>query len=340
MSVTKEKTATMIDVAQLAGVSLKTVSRVFHNEKYVSKDKKAKVLEAAARLNFQPSLQARGLAGSKSFIIGLFVDDPSGDYISKVLRSTLHSCEAAGYHLVIEVLKERGDEAKLTQVLRSIRFDGVVLSPPICDDIMVLEALRKNHVPTARIAPGIEAEDTVEIRIDDYQAAYDLTKYLIGQGHKRIGFIKGDPNHACSLERERGYVRAMQAAGLPIKNDLVVPGMFSFESGRQAAEALLALDESPSVIFASNDEMAAGVLAIARERGVSVPADLSIVGFDDDAIATIVSPALTTVRQPVEAMAALAFEMLMDGKTSAADPAARCRQLDYEICFRESVAQL
>lgn len=341
MSFVKTKNATMSDVAKLAGVSMKTVSRVFNNEKYVSQDKKDKILEAAAELNFKPSLQARGLAGHKSYIVGLFVDEPSGDYISKVLRSTLRACGEAGYHLVVEVLKERGDEAKLRRVLNSIRFDGVVLSPPICDDLVVLNALRASGVPTARIGPGLDAPDMVQVQIDDYRAAYEMTEYLIGKGHKRIAFIKGDPNHACSMERERGYVRALQGHGIPVSYDLMVPGMFSFASGRAAAETLFAGAVRPTAIFAANDEMAAGVLAVARERGIQVPSELSIVGFDDDAVATVVSPALTTVRQPVEEMAAAAFEMLMgDEADGVEDGQAGRRTHAYEIRVRESVADL
>lgn len=339
MAIIKPKNATMSDVARLAGVSMKTVSRVFNNEKYVSKDKRDKILAVADELNFRPSLQARGLAGAKSHIFGLFVDDPSGDYISKVLRSTLNQCEAAGYHLVVEVLKERGNEAKLRQVLNSIKFDGVVLSPPICDDTVVLNALRTSGVPTARIGPGVPADDMGKVSIDEFQAAYEMTEYLISMGHTRIAFIKGDPNHACSLDRERGYVRAMQANGLRVQHDYMVPGMFSYASGRAAANMLLDLDDRPTAVFASNDEMAAGLLAVARERGVDVPGEISVAGFDDDAIATTVSPALTTVRQPVEEMAAAAFEMIMGEGADEED-----RELSavhrFEICVRDSVADI
>lgn len=339
VAIAKSKTATMSDVARLAGVSMKTVSRVFNNEKYVAKDKKDKVLEVAAALNYHPSLQARGLAGHKTYIVGFFVDVPSGDYISKVLRGLLSRAEEAGCHLVVEVLKDRGDEVKLKQVLSSIRFDGVVLSPPICDDVVVLNALRAIGVPAARIAPGIPATDMSEVHIDDYQAAFDMTEFLIGKGHRRIGFIKGNPNHSCSLDRERGYVRAMQSHGIEVRNELVVPGMFSFASGKEAAEILLSRAEKPTAIFACNDEMAAGVLAVAREKGLAVPADLSIVGFDDDAVATIVSPALTTMRQPVEAMAAAAFDLMMQSAEDESTAGTRVEHA-YELCDRESVADL
>lgn len=340
MATVKTKNATMSDVARLAGVSMKTVSRVFNNEKYVAEDKKEKILKVADELNYRPSLQARGLAGARSFMVGLFIDDPSGDYVSKVLRSVLNCCERAGSHLVVEVLKKRGDEAKLRQVLNSIKFDGVVLAPPICDDIVVLEALRDSGVPVARIGPGVDAPDMAKVEIDDFQASYELTSHLIKMGHRRIGFVKGDPNHACSIDRERGYARALQAHGVQVDSSLIVPGMFSFASGREAAQNLLSVPDKPTAIFASNDEMAAGVLAVARDRGLAIPQDLSIAGFDDDAIATIVSPALTTVRQPVEAMAEAAFQMIMgDLKVPAGDPSPSAVH-PFEVCIRQSVHKL
>lgn len=336
----KPKNATMSDVARLAGVSMKTVSRVFNNEKYVSEDKKKKILEVAAELNFRPSLQARGLAGSKSYIVGLFVDDPSGDYISKVLRSILNRCEAIGCHLVVEVFKEQGDEAKLRQVLNSIKFDAVILSAPICDDMVVLNALRASGVPTARIAAGVAADDMVKVGIDEFQAAFEMTEYLIGMGHEKIAFVKGDPNHACSVDRERGYIRAMQTHGLRVKHEMVVAGMFSYASGRAAAEALLVLADKPTAVFASNDEMAAGILAVAREKGVRVPEELSIVGFDDDAIAAIVSPSLTTVRQPVEEMARAAFDLVMNVADESSEGEPFPAVHSFSLVKRDSVVRL
>ncbi|WP_417451331.1 LacI family DNA-binding transcriptional regulator [Kordiimonas sp.] len=334
----KPKNATMSDVARLAGVSMKTVSRVFNNEKYVSEDKKKKILEVAEQLNFRPSLQARGLAGNKSYMVGLFVDEPSGDYISKVLRSVLNRCEDFGCHLVVEVFREQGNEAKLRQVLNSIRFDAVILSAPICDDTVVLNALRASGVPTARIAPGVEAGDMIKVSIDEFQAAFEMTEHLVNMGHEKIAFVKGDPNHSCSVDRERGYVRAMQSHGLKVKHEMIVPGMFSYASGREAAETLLALDDRPTAIFASNDEMAAGILAVAREKGVAVPEELSIAGFDDDAIATIVSPSLTTVRQPVEEMAGVAFDMVMALDKSEEQKLTSAH--GFSLCIRDSVADL
>jgi LacI family transcriptional regulator len=333
------KSATISDVARLAGVSMKTVSRVFNNEKYVSKEKKEKILQVAEELNYRPSLQARGLAGSKSHIIGFLVDKFEGDYLAKVLRGLLDKSETAGCQLVVEALHDKGRESRLRRILNSMKLDGVVLASPICDDVVLLDILAKAKVPTVRIGPGFDYEGTYKVSIDDFEAAYQMTEYIISCGHKRIGFIKGDPQHGCALERERGYVRALQVHGLPIENGLFAPGQFNFESGRQAANLLLDAPNPPTAIFASNDDMATGVLAAARERGLQVPDDLSIVGFDDAFASTVVSPALTTVHQPVTKMASDAFDLLTrQEKAVGADTDTEFMPHPFALCLRDSVS--
>lgn len=337
MSEVRPKNATISDVARLSGVSMKTVSRVMNGEKYVSKDKKEAVLKVAAELNYRPSLQARGLAGTRSFMIGLFVDDPSGDYVSKVQRGILKKCDEAGCYLVVDVLEKRDSDAKLKKVLNSINFDGVILPPPICDDVVVLSALKERGVPTVRIGPDTEIDEMGRVEIDDFQAAYDMTDYLISQGHKRIGFIKGDPNHGCSHDRERGYIRALQSHGIAIRNDLIAAGLFSFPSGAAAAVQLLEQEGAPTAIFASNDEMAAGVVAAAQKKAIKVPEELSVVGFDDDYVASMVSPSITTVRQPIEEMAAQAFDMLLEAQGKDGNVPSVPVVYPYELCIRDSV---
>lgn len=329
----------MSDVARLAGVSMKTVSRVFNNEKYVSDDKKEAILKVAAELNYQPLMVARGLASGRSYMIGLFVDDPSGDYVSKVMRGLLKACDKAGNQLVVQLLRDPEDISKVRHALASVRFDGVVLPPPICDNMAVIDALRDSGIPTARIGPEHQLPDMHDVNIDDYKSAYEMTQYLLDQGHRRIGLIKGDPSHACSARREHGFRTAMRDHGAAVDEGLVVDGMFSLETGRKAAERLLSGPTRPTAIFASNDEMAAGVFGVAQRHGLSVPGDLSIAGFDDDVIASIVSPALTTVRQPVEAMAETAHALITRGAPLDAAPAAHT-VLPFEILIRDSVRKL
>ncbi len=310
MTKSLKKPATMSDVAKEAGVSLKTVSRVFNNEKYVTEDKKARILEAAKTLNFQPAVAARGLAGGRSFMIGLFVDDASGDYVAKMMRGLVNACDATGTHLVVEVIRDLDDVSKVQRAVASVRFDGVILPPPLCDAPALLAFLRENGVPVARIGAGQALEDFASVYIDEELAAYKMTDYLIAKGHKKIGFIIGDPEHACSALRETGYRRAMAAAGLTVEDRFLAQGYFNFPSGRDAAQTLMQGAPDLTAVFASNDEMAAGAVDYLSNAGVRVPDDLSVVGFDDDIAASMMSPTLTTVRQPIEDMARQAHALI------------------------------
>lgn len=332
MQVKKQKPATMSDVARLANVSMKTVSRVFNKEKYVSEEKREKVLAVAKSLNYQPALAARSLAGRKSYMIGLFVDDASGDYVSKVLRGLLNACEENDNHLVVEIIRETGDKEKIQRTLASVRFDGVVLLPPLCDDPVMLEALKGSGIPTARVGPGFSEEGIATVSIDDEGAAYHMTKYLLDQGHSQIGFIKGDPKHACSDQREEGFRRAMADHGLTINEAFVQQGFFSFDSGRLATETLMQLRDRPTAIFASNDEMAAGALEAVQKFDLKVPDNVSVVGFDDDILASVTVPALTTIRQPVEEMAKAAYALVTSDDSRQQDPV-----FPFEIRERASV---
>lgn len=331
-----EKPATMSDVARRAGVSLKTVSRVFNKERYVAEDKRDAVLKVAAELDYQPAIAARGLAGNRSFMIGLFVDDASGDYVLKVIRGLLKACHDTGNHLVVEVLQSHEDLDKVRSAVSSVRFDGVVLPPPLCDSVPILELLAKRGIPAVRVGPGFPYDDFMSVAIDERSAARDMTLHLLGAGHRRIGFIKGDPEHACSKEREAGFRDAMKSKGADVDESLVVPGLFHFESGRLATIDLMANADRPSAIFASNDEMAAGAYEAIRELNLSVPNDVSVVGFDDDVLASVLAPALTTVRQPVEDMATAAVKML----TKDVDVADSSSLFPFNILSRASVRSL
>jgi len=336
MSEYKAKKANIGDVAKMAGVSIKTVSRFLNKEKYIKAETMKKVEKAIKILSYRPNIQARGLRGDRSYMIGLFLDDPSSDYIAKVQRGILKACDQEGSHLVVEVLSQRGSDIKVKELLSCVNFDGVVLTPPVCDDVVILNALRQARIPVVRVGAGMPVEDMIQVGIDDYHAAREMTEFLISQGHKNIGFIKGDPSHGCSHDRERGYIHALQAAGIPIRSELIVYGMFTFESGRQATEALLSLEDRPTAIFSSNDEMAFGAMGIVQKHGFTIPADISLVGFDDNEMAKVVLPPLTTVCQPVEAMAIRAVEHLMRqyGQDKSADQ--DNIMLEYGLKIRDS----
>jgi len=179
----------------------------------------------------------------------------------------------------------------------------------------------------------------VEVAIDDVAAARDMTEYLIAAGHKRIGFIIGAEHHVAAERRLEGFRAAMKAHRLPVPKTAVVQGRFTYRSGMEAAEELLSVNPRPTAIFASNDDMAAGVIATAQRLGLHVPEDLSVVGFDDTAIATTIWPQLTTVRQPISTMAETAVDLLAT-YANQPDPASagRAQLLDVEIVERATVA--
>jgi LacI family transcriptional regulator len=305
--------ATLEDVAALAEVSPKTVSRVVNREPGVRESTRDRVLRAVEMLDYKPNLSARVLAGDRSFLIGLFCDRPGG-YLTDFQAGAAERCRESGFHLMVEPW-DRDSPQVVRQVeglLRQLRLDGVILLPPLSDDRLICNTLRDAGIPMVRIAPRDRAADSPSVEIDDYLAARTLTAHLVGLGHRRIGFITGRPGHGATEKRYRGFVDEMKARGFAVDPALVATGSFQFAEGAACGEAMLSLPEPPTAIFASNDDTAAGVISVAHRRGLALPHDLSVVGFDDAPIATMIWPLLTTVRQPVTAMARLAAELIIE----------------------------
>jgi len=339
-----ESKATITDVARLADVSMKTVSRVINKEPNVSAALRERVMQAAAQLGYQPSVSARSLAGVRSFLIGFLFGDPGGDYTHRVEVGLLNRCREAGYHLMIEQIDAAAaDVAERTSALvAQLRLDGVVLTAPITDHRDVLRVLDAARVPYVRIAPDIDSDVSPQVRIDDFRAARELTEHLLGLGHRRIGFIKGDPWHAAARLRFEGFADALRGHGVALDPQLVEQGSFSYASGLDCARRLLGRADPPTAVVASNDDMAAAVIAVAHAMRLAVPERLSVVGFDDAPIAEVVWPALTTVRQPIGLMAAAAADLLLELAASRNGPhwpqPMPRRQLDYQLMVRQSTA--
>lgn len=327
--------ATIKDVSDMAGVSMKTVSRVLNNEKYVSEKTRLRVERAMAELNFQPSVAARILAGKRSYQIALIYDNHSPHYIHQIQTGVWARCLEEGVRLLAQptdvgstlLAREIGGLIDQTQV------DGVILSSPVTDAAAALEELERRGVPYVRISPGTEHERSSSVSMDDVQAADDMTSHLIALGHRRIGFVIGHSNHTASDLRLFGYRRALDRAGLPYEPKYVRPGAFDFASGEAAADVMLDLPQPPTAIFASNDDMAAGVLTVAHRRGLAVPGDLSVAGFDDTALASQLWPPLTTVRQPTRDLAFAAAGLLFDAQGDVVH-----RRLPHELVLRGSTA--
>lgn len=332
---------TIEDVARAAGVSAMTVSRVINKERNVREETRQSVLETIERMNYSPNTAARSLAAGDATHIGLLYSNPSAAYLSQFLVGALDGARQAGCHLVIEAC-ESENEAEQCEVAR--RFanadaEGVILPPPLSESVPILTELALAGTPVVTVAMGKLYPNALNVRIDDFMAAKEMTEYLIGLGHQRIGFIKGHPAQIASAERERGFLAAVTEAGLKLNDVSIEQGFFTFRSGLEAAERLLDRASRPTAIFASNDDMAAAVVGVAHRRGLDVPRDLSVVGFDDTAPATTVWPELTTIRQPVSAMAATALELLLGelklnrrGRSGTSQEAI----LDHELVIRDS----
>ena len=330
---------TIVDVARKAGVSIKTVSRVMNKEPTVHAQTRALVLEVVAELHYRPQLSARSLAGAKSFLVGLLYYEPSAAYVAGIQRGATLRCREAGRHLVVESLQSDGADLQpqIESMLAALRPDGMILTPPLCDDPRILETLRASATPCVLISPAGDDHGMAQVAMDDALAAEELTNLLVSLGHERIAFIQGD--QAASERRQRGFERAMASHRLAVDPALVIPGKFDFDSGVDAAHSLLRRPTPPTAVFAANDDMALGVLAAAQRLGLAVPGELSIVGFDDSRAATLVWPALTTVRQPVAEMAMAAVDLLLsDELKPGATGTPPARVLAHELVVRGSTA--
>ena len=329
---------TIKDVAVRAGVSPKTVSRVINGEEHVRPAVREAVMRVVAELDYRPNAFARGLSSARSFLVGLFFDEPSTAYAADLQRGAIARCREFSHHLVIEAVDRAQPDwmAQLDATLRELRLAGVVLAPPICDWPELLDLLEAHAVPVVRIAPGQTPERTPQVRMDDRAAARELTEHLLGLGHRDIAFIKGNPTHSAAGWRWLGFADAMRAAGIEVPTRRVMQGDFTFRAGLAAAEALLAGEGRPTAIFASNDEMALATLTVAMRHGVAAPQDLSVVGFDDAEFARIAWPQLTTVRQPNVEMAAAAITMLVGANGTDEGGGAACAELPYSLVIRGS----
>lgn len=323
------------EVAQAAGVSPKTVSRVLNNEPNVRPQTRERVKAAMAALNFRPDPSARSLAASRSYLVGLLYDNPSDSYLMEIIGGVLDTCQAQHYQLILCPLAfDRADLVReFDALMAQSRPGGLILTPPLTDADALVERLEQTGVKYASISPK-RPGNGIGVFIDERQAARELVGHLIEQGHRRIAHIRGHAAHGASRWRLDGYRDALKRAGIAADPALVVQGAFSFDSGVQAAHQLLDLADPPTAIFAGNDDMAAGVIRVAYERGLSVPGDLSVCGFDDIPIAHQIFPALTTVRQPAREMGAVATTELL--KRLRNREAGTMLRLSHTLCIRQS----
>jgi LacI family transcriptional regulator len=333
---------TIQEVADLAKVSPKTVSRVINNEPRVRSDTRARILEAIETLNYRPNLNARGLASNRSFLIGLFCEKP-GDYLSEFQAGAVARCRESSLHLMVEPWDVDSPmiDRQIDTLLGQLRLEGVILLPPLSDHPVVLKKLHEASIPIVRIAPKHHLSRTPSIGIDDYAAARQITSHLANLGHRRIGFMLGRPEHGATEQRYRGFVDEMRDRQLPIDSDLVQTGNFVFGDGLLCAERMLRAAAPPTAIFASNDDMAAAAISMARKIGLDLPGQLSVAGFDDAPVASMIWPELTTVRQPVAEMARIAADLIiqLEPRRNGWPERIPRQLLAHELVIRNSTAR-
>jgi LacI family transcriptional regulator len=303
---------TIMDVAAEAGVSFGTVSRVINNDVHVRPETRERVLQAMERLGFVANRQARSLAGGKTNGIGLLVPDLGTGYIGEIIRGIDAELTLQGLDLILYTThRTASKEATYVANLARGMVDGLLLVLPR-NPADYVGTLTQQNFPFVLIDHQGTGKDCPAVGATNWQGAFDATEYLIKLGHQRIGFITGSMDLGCAQDRLAGYRAALRTYHIPVADELIYEGTFFQPDGYTGALALLDLSNPPTVIFASNDVMAMGVMDAIRHRGLRIPDDVSVVGFDNIPQASLVRPALTTVQQPLEKMGRVATQMLLE----------------------------
>jgi LacI family transcriptional regulator len=307
------KRATINDVAREAQVSKKTVSRVINQSPFVRQDTRDRVNAVIKALDFVPDPQARGLAFRRSFLVGLIYDQPSPTYVVNMQQGVLDALRGSGLELVVHPCNRDSDT--LLEDIRSFverqRLFGVIMPPSVSEDERVIALLRDLNCPYVRIASISLDEPGAMVVTNDWIGAAEAAAHLADLGHQRIALVRGLASFRSSTVRGKGFLDALAERGIPMDPAYDIQGGYTFESGVEAGHALLSLPQPPTAIFTLNDDMALGVMQAARDRGLELPRDLSVVGYDDLPMAARVWPNLTSVRLPIRDMGRMAAEKLL-----------------------------
>jgi LacI family transcriptional regulator len=292
---------TINDIARIAGVSKKTVSRVINRSPLVHEDTRARVQAVMDRYRYVPDPQARGLAFRKSFLIGLVYDNPNAQYIVNVMEGALDGLRGSDCELVVHPCDRHGSDfvKGVRHFVERQKLRGVIVLPPISEHEELIANLKDIGCAYVRVSYAMLDEPSRMLVSNDRQAVAEVANYLQSLGHQRIGYVAGPRGFMSARERREGFIEALRKRGLTLPDSMIVEGGYTYESGLAGGERLLSLTPRPTAIFASNDEMAAGVYRAAHNLGLDIPRDLSVVGYDDGPIAGRLTPPLTTVRLPI-----------------------------------------
>lgn len=306
--------ATINDIARIAKISKKTVSRVINESPLVKPRTRHLVKAIIAELGFTPDPQARALALRRSFLVGLVYDNPSPQYVVNIQRGILDGLEGSDLQLVLRPVNRADPDYwhRLRAFIKQHRPFGLILPPSVSEDEELVDMLREHEVDYVRIA-SVELDiPSRMIRTHDAEGAAQAARHLCALGHVDIAHIQGTETFRSAHERKLGFVRGLTEAGRILAPELVASAAYTFDSGQQAMERLLYAKHRPTAVFAGNDEMATGAYVAVRKAGLRIPEDISIVGFDDTPIAGRLWPAMTTVRLPIREMGQAAARLLLD----------------------------
>jgi len=330
-----EHTMTMQKIAALAGVSKGTVSRALANDPKVSEKTKNKIKEIASSQNYRPNAAAVSLARGRTNTIGLVIPSApralSDPFYLEFLGGVGDFLITRGYNILLSPMSEQGPGH--VRLLETNRIDGLILTEPEQADARI-PYLRERAIPFVFLGQTSDTE-VIWVDGDNVGGARMAVNHLLALGHRRIGCITGSMNLVSGANRLAGYITALTAAGVPFKQELVAEGDFTEPGGRRAVARLLELADPPTAIFACNDLMAIGAINGARDRGVSIPQDLALVGFDGIRSGELVSPKLTTVVQPIYQMGLSAGELLVKAILGE-QIATRHMLLPLDLMIRES----
>jgi LacI family transcriptional regulator len=325
---------TIKDVAREAGVSVATVSRVWNEAAFVSPETRQRVAEVATRLGYSPHGAARSLITRTTHAIGVLLPDLYGEFFSEIIRGIDHAAQDDGYHILVSSSHDSKDE--IDAALRSMRgrVDGMIIMSPDLEAQRTLHTLQGSF-PVVLLNGGAESKAFDTITIDNHEGATAMVRHLIAHGHKRIAMIGGPERNYDAAERLRGYESALAESGIARDDSLEVRGDFSELSGHRAVQQLLALSPRPTAIFAANDSMAIGALSALRERGLRVPEDMAVAGFDDIPLARYMNPPLSTVHVDISLLGERAAALLLSSLQKG--PRARQQlQLSTTLVIRAS----
>jgi LacI family transcriptional regulator len=318
MAARARRRTTIREVAAHAGVSFKSVSNVINDRPFVSDELRSKVQQAIAELGYRPHSVARSLASRRTNILGVVLRDSSADghadpLLSQFLLGACAVAGAEGFGMLVQILLADEPIGDYAHVFGHQQVDGLIDFFPRIHDAAGANERADSDFPVVRIGRVRPGSDALAVDGDNEQGAFAAVDHLISLGHRRIGMVaNADLSYTVSTTRVQGYRQALAAHGIPFDEELLTAGHYSLQSGHDGMLRLLALPRPPTAVFVSSDRMALGAMSAARERGLRIPEDIAIVGYDDLFMAAHTSPPLTTVRTPIDAISTRSTQMLID----------------------------